>query len=36
MSDEELLKLFPAPSEITLNKLRRKVVQINRLWSAQN
>lgn len=36
MSDEELLKLFPAPSEATLNQLRRKVVQISRLWSAQN
>ena len=36
MTDEELLKLFPAPSEAALNKLRRKIVQINRLWSAQN
>ncbi|WP_062122430.1 hypothetical protein [Geofilum rubicundum] len=36
MSDEELLKMFPAPSEKVLIQLRRKVVKTNRLWPAQN
>jgi len=36
MSDEELLKIFPEPSEILLNKIKGKVVKMGQLWSVRN